>query len=204
MGGIMRNRFSVLLWSAAFLLPGVSSAQQAMLTQVGGDVQIAGKEGNRAAVPFLKVSTGDKLTLPTGGRLQVVYFGNGRQETWAGPGEVEIAGLEGRSALKPDVKQLPPLVVNQLAKTPAAGQQGKAGMILVRALEDPDALDHLDKQYAELKGVSSADDTTPEVFLLSGLIELKEVKRAKELLQQLSDKPGYKPVVDHFSPMVNR
>ena len=180
-------------------------ADQAMLTQVGGQVSVAGKDGSRPAIAFLKVATGDKLTLPADGRVQIVYFGNGRQEIWAGAGQVEIGGLEGRSpGLKAEVKQLPPLVVNQLAKTPAAGQQGKAGMILVRSLENPDAVDHLDKQYAELRGGSAPDDTTPEVFLLSGLIELKEVARAKELLAKLKDKPAYRQIVEHFSPMVNR
>ena len=184
---------------------GAAWADQAMLTQVSGQVSVAGKEGSRAAVAFLKVTTGDKLSLAGDGRVQIVYFGNGRQEIWAGAGQIEVAGLEGRSgALKPEVKQLPPLVVNQLAKTPAAGQQGKAGMILVRSLENPDAVDHLDKQYEELKRASPADDTTPVVFLLSGLIELKEVARAKELLGTLRDKPAYKQVVEHFSPMVNR
>jgi hypothetical protein len=196
---------NLLLSAVGLFLANAALAQQAMLTQVGGQVSVAGKDGTRPAVAFLKVETGEKLTLPADGRVQIVYFGNGRQEIWAGAGQIEIAGLEGRSpGLKPEIKQLPPLVVNQLAKTPAAGQQGKAGMILVRSLENPDAVDHLDKQYEELKSASPADDTTPEVFLLSGLIELKEVARAKELLQKLADKPAYKPVVDHFSPMVNR
>jgi hypothetical protein len=195
----------LLLSAVGLFLANAALAQQAMLTQVGGQVSVAGKDGTRPAVAFLKLETGEKLTLPADGRVQVVYFGNGRQEIWAGAGQIEIAGLEGRSpALKPEVKQLPPLVVNQLAKTPAAGQQGKAGMILVRSLENPDAVDHLDKQYEDLKRASSAEDTTPEVFLLSGLIELKEVARAKELLQKLSDKPAYRQVVEHFTPMVNR
>jgi hypothetical protein len=195
----------LLLSAVGLFLANAALAQQAMLTQVSGQVSVAGKDGTRPAVAFLKLETGEKLTLPADGRVQVVYFGNGRQEIWAGAGQIEIAGLEGRSpALKPEIKQLPPLVVNQLAKTPAAGQQGKAGMILVRSLENPDAVDHLDKQYEDLKRASSAEDTTPEVFLLSGLIELKEVARAKELLQKLSDKPAYKQVVEHFTPMVNR
>jgi hypothetical protein len=188
-----------LLWS------GAAWADVAMLTQVSGQVSVAGKDSSRAAVPFLKVASGDKLTLAADARVQMVYFGNGRQEVWTGAGQVEIGSLEGRStALKPATSQLPPLVVNQLAKTPAAGQQGRAGMILVRSLGNPDAVDHLDKQYEELKRASLAGDTTPEVFLLSGLIELKEVARAKELLAKLGSTPGYQAVVEHFTPMVNR
>lgn len=193
------------IWMIGLLWAATGWADQAMLTQVSGQVSVEGKDGKRAGVAFLKVATGEKLSLGADARVQIVYFGNGRQEVWSGAGQVEVAGLEGKStALKAEVKQLPPLVVNQLAKTPAAGQQGKAGMILVRSLENPDAVDHLDKQYEELKRATAAGDTTAEVFLLSGLIELKEFARAKDLLAKLKDQPGYQPLVDHFSPLVTR
>jgi hypothetical protein len=188
---------------------GPAWAQVGMLTQVSGDVVLSGKDGSRAAVSFLKVNTGDKLKLAKNARVQMVYFGNGRQEVWKGEGQVEVGGLDGRSpSLQPETAQLPPLVVNQLAKTPAAGQQGKTGMIMVRSLENPDALDHLDKQYADLRRTAPAGDTTPEVFLLSGLLELKEFTRAKATLGELRSKqqsePAYKAVVDHFAPLVER
>jgi hypothetical protein len=190
---------------AAMMLLGSSSvwADAGMITQLSGQVSIASGNSMQAAVPFIKVATGDKLTLGNGARVQVVYFGNGRQEVWSGGGQVEVGSLDSKSTLQPVVSQLPPLVVNQLAKTPAAGQQGKTGMVRVRSLANPDAAAHLDKQYADLKKSSEADDTTPEVFLLSGLVEIKEFTRAKSILTDLGGKPAYKPVVDHFTPIVN-
>ncbi len=176
-------------------------ADVGMITQISGDVSITTGGRAQAAVPFYKVSAGDRLALGDSARVQVVYFGNGRQEVWTGAGQVEVGRLESKSAIKPQVSQLPPLVVNQLAKTPAAGQHGKTGMIRVRSLAKPDAA-HLDKQYKELKSAASAEDTTPEVFLLSGLIEMKEFTRAKEVLTELGNKSGYKSVIDHFSPIV--
>ena len=197
---------TIQLMTAIVLLGSIGSgtawADAGMITQISGEVSIAAEGGKRAAVPFLKIATGDKLTLGNGSRVQMVYFGNGRQEVWSGAGQVEVGSLDSKSTLKPEVKQLPPLVVNQLAKTPAAGQQGKTGMVRVRSLANPDASAHLDKQYNELKAGAAADDTTPEVFLLSGLIEIKEFTRAKELLTGLSGKPAYQPVVDHFTPLV--
>lgn len=192
-----------LLAAALLFTSSLAWADVAMLTQVSGDVSIASAGSKRTAVPFLKVATGDKLTLGIGARVQMVYFGNGRQEVWKGGAQIEVGGLESRSSGKPEVTQLPPLVVNQLAKTPAAGQQGKTGMIRVRSLSNPDAASHLDKQYKELRASSAADDTTPEIFLLSGLIEIKEITRAKEVLASLGGKPGYKSVVDHFAPIVS-
>lgn len=203
------------MWNKTALIAGLlfavatAWADDAMLTQVSGDVSVAGKSGSRAAVPFLKVANGDKLKLGKNARVQMVYFGNGRQEVWKGEGQIDVGSLEGRSAsMKADVAQLPPLVINQLAKTPAPGQQGRTGMVMVRSLGDPDALEHLDKEYAELRARSAADDTTPEVFLLSGLLDLKEYDRAKKVLADLKTKqltvPAFEAVVDHFTPAVER
>lgn len=189
---------ATMLWTSAN-----AWADAGMITQLSGGVSITTGGTTQAAVPFSKITTGDKITLANGARLQMVYFGNGRQEVWTGNGQVEVGSLESKSAAKPVVTQLPPLVVNQLAKTPAAGQQGKTGMVRVRSLANPDAAAHLDKQYADLKKNAASDDTTPEVFLLSGLVEIKEFTRAKSVLADLGGKPAYKPVVEHFTPIVN-
>ena len=178
-------------------------ADVGMITQLSGEVSITSGSGTQAAAPFIKVNTGDKLTLANGARVQMVYFGNGRQEVWKGGGNIEVGSLESKSAIKPDVSQLPPLVALQLAKMPVAGQQSKTGMIRMRSIPGPDPTAKLDKQYGDLKRNADADDTTPEVYLLSGLIELKDFKRAKSVLAELDGKAGYKPVMDYFSPMVN-
>lgn len=194
-----------LIVTAALWFAAASHAQTdvGMITQLGGEATITGGSGSQAVVPFLKIATGDKISLSNGAQLKIVYFGNGRQEVWKGGGQIEIGGLESKSSLKPEVSQLPPLVVNQLSKTPPAGQQGKAGMVRMRSMGNPDAAKHLDKQYADLKKDAAAGDTTPEVYLLSGLVELKEFARAKTVLGDLSGKAEYKPVVDHFTPVVN-
>ena len=197
-----------LIVTAAVWFAAASHAQTdvGMITQLGGEATITGGSagsGSQAAVPFLKIASGDKISLSNGAQLKIVYFGNGRQETWKGGGQIEVGGLESKSNLKPEFSQLPALVVNQLAKTPAAGQQGKAGMVRMRSIGNPDAAKHLDKQYADLKRDAAAGDTTPEVYLLSGLVELKDFARARTVLGDLSGKAEYKPVVDHFTPVVN-
>lgn len=188
---------AVLLWSSAG-----AWADVGMITQISGQVSIATGGGMQAAVPFFKVTTGDKLTLANGSRVQIVYFGNGRQEVWKDSGQVEVGSVESKSTAKPELSQLPPLIVSQLAKTPAAGQQGRVGMMRVRSGGNAETAQHLNNQYADLKKSVPADDTTPEVFLLSGLIEIKEFARAREVLASLGGKPMYKAVVDHFSLVI--
>jgi hypothetical protein len=191
----------------AWLLSGVASAQVAMLTQVAGEVGVSGKEGARAAVPFLKVNEGDTLTLAGNARVQMVYLTNGRQEVWKGSGPVQIGGQEGSSrSLEPEVSQLPPLILKQLAKTPAVGQHGTTGMVMLRSLDNLDAQDRLVEDYATFRASAPPDDTTPEVFLLSGLLDAGDYDRAREVLEDLKAKQGvqspYAAVVEHFSRLV--
>lgn len=178
-------------------------ADVGMITQLSGDVSLTAEAGGKqTAVSFLKVNTGDKVMMGNGARVQLVYFGNGRQEVWSGSGTVEVGSLESKSSLKPEVTQLPTLVINRLAKTPAAGQQGRTGAVRTRSLLNPYEVADLDKQYQEMKSNTAANDTTPEVFLLSGLIEIKEVARAREVLAKLDGQPQYQTVVAHFKPLL--
>jgi hypothetical protein len=203
---MLRNIGIVLL--AASSVTGAAWAQDVMLTQVAGDVRVLGKTGGRAAVPFLKINDGDKLTLASGARVQMVYLASGRQEIWKGTGEIVIGKQDGRSpSLKAEASQLPPLILKQLAKTPAVGRQGKTGMVMVRGLEALEALDRLEKDYAEFRARAAADDVTPEVFLLSGLVEFEDYERARKVLADLKEKqatqPAYKAVVEHFGKLVD-
>ena len=195
--------FVLIAWS----LTRGASAQVAMLTQVTGDVKVSGKQGARPAVPFLKVDDGDTLTLAGNARVQMVYVATGRQEIWKGAGPIEIGAQEGRSrSLKAETSQVPQLILKQLAKTPAVGQHGKTGMVMLRSLDDLSEGDHLDEDYAKFRASAAPDDTTPEVFLLSSLLDLGEYDRARKVLDDLRTKqaaqPAYVPVIKHFSRLV--
>jgi hypothetical protein len=204
----MLRKIGILLLIAS-LPAGAARAQEVMLTQVAGEVKVAGTGGARAAVPFLKVNEGDTLTLAgASARVQMVYLESGRQEIWKGSGEVSVGSQEGRSAsLKAETSQVPPLILKQLAKTPAVGQQGKTGMVMLRSLEDLEAQDRLDEDYAEFRARAPAHDVTPEVFLLSSLLEFQEYERARKVLAELKEKqqtqPAYQAVIEHFERLVD-
>jgi hypothetical protein len=200
-------------WMIGLLLLGWAQAGLAltvdvgMLTQIDGKVAlITVKEAKRPATAFLKVALGDKLVLGKDARVQIVYFETSRQEVWKGAGEVEIGNGEGRSSsLQAEARKLPPLVARQLVKTPVSGQHGKTGMVTVRSLSS-DTIESLEKQYAEFRGTAAEGDTTPEVFLLTGLLEMKEFERAQTVLEgfrvKLPTTPALAAVVSHFEPLV--
>lgn len=189
---------ALAMFSGAF-----AHADVGMITQLSGDVSVTIGSNTQPAKPFFKLNTGDKLAVSNGGRVQIVYFGNGRQEVWKDGVQLEVGSVNSTSAGKPDVTQLPPLVALQLAKMPTTGQQSKAGMIRMRSMTTPETYAQLDKQYGDLKRRADADDTTPEVYLLSGLVELKDFKRAKSVLAELEGKASYRSVVEYFSVLVN-
>jgi len=203
------------LWMMGLLMLGwcqfafALTLEVGMLTQVAGDVSIATSSGGKhPGIAFLKVAVGDKLTLGKDTRVQIVYFDTSHQELWKGPGQVEINAGEGHSqTLKAEVKKLPPLVARQLIKTPASGQHGATGMVTVRSLSS-DTIESLEKQYQEFKTTAAADDTTPEVFLMTGLLEMKEYEQATSVLNgfraKLSANPALAAVVDHFDPLVKQ
>lgn len=141
---------------------------------------------------FIKLGEGDRLSLERGAQLRVAYFENGRHETWAGPGGLELAAHGGQSlgSAAPDVKSLPLPVARQLARTPATDREGRKAPARTRAVQAPDAMARLEATYQELRARAGADDLEPETYLLSGLFELRELDRVEKLLGDLKqDRP---------------
>lgn len=178
-----------------------------MLTQLQGNVTLSGGSG-KAVPAFTKVRAGDKLTLSQGARLQVVYFDGGRQETWQGDGQLEVGATESKSAtLKPEVKQLPAILVKQLVRTPSPDVKNRTGMILLRSIAAPEKIKALEDNYAAMRKEITATDFSPELYLLSGLFEFKEYQKIREALADLSARqpgnPDAKAIVEHYGRMTD-
>ncbi len=200
----MSGRSSILC-ALAFLIPGPAWADPAVLTHASGRVFVEGRQGIYPAPVFARLSEGDIVSLAGDARVRIVYPASGRQETWAGACEVEIRAGQGKSAGPgPSVKELPAPVAQQLARTPASGERARSGLMKVRSAQTADALEQLEAHYEALKRGASDDDTTPESFLLSGLIELRQYSRARALLAKLRADPHYKRIVEHFTPLARR
>ncbi len=171
----------------------VWAAEVALVMSVQGKVL---KQEGVAAIPleaYAKLNAGDRLTLEKSAQLRVAYFENGRHETWAGPGELEMTARGGEPAglTTPAVKSLPLAVARQLARTPVADGAGLKVAARTRSVAAPDALARLEATYLELRGKAGADDLEPEAYLLSALFELRELDRVEKLLVELKhDRPG--------------
>lgn len=165
----------------------VWAAEAALVMAVQGRVLRQASPAPQAVETFVKLNEGDRLSLAQGSKLQLVYFESGRQETWSGPGSLELALREGKASGMADaqVKQLPQVMARQLARTPALDSQGRGGVTRLRAIQNPDALAKLEKTYRELKSQAGRDELGPEVYLLSALYEIRELERVEKVLGDL-------------------
>lgn len=165
----------------------VWAAEVALVMSVQGRVQRLGDVAPMPVEAFVKLKEGDRISLEKDSRLQLVYFDNGRQETWAGPGRLELSVQEGKASGLPaaQVKLLPLVMARQLARTPALDSQGRGGVTRLRAMRKPDAVARLEESYRELRTRAGRDELGPEAYLLSGLYEMRELDRVEKALADL-------------------
>lgn len=169
------------------------ACSQAWATEVALVTSVQGKVTRLVEVTpvpveaFVKLKAGDRLKLEANSRLQVVYFESGRQETWSGPGSLETSLREGKPSGLPaaEVKSLPLVMAKQLARTPALDSQGRGGVTRLRSVPSPDALAKLEDTYYQLRSRTGRDDLGPEMYLLSGLYEMRELDRVERVLGDL-------------------
>jgi hypothetical protein len=184
--------FALALLEAPAIAQANGSGDIAMITSVQGGVTRVAAPAPVPAVAFVKLKRGDRLTL-SGARLQIVYFDNGRQELWQGNGKLEIGDAASRAAGLPEpaVKTLPEIMVKQIARTPALDSQGRAGVVRLRSITTSAAVDKLDANYRRLREDAAPEDLNPDLYLLSGLFELREFERIERVLADLRQKrPG--------------
>lgn len=197
----------------AFPMSGTAADKEAgMITQAQGSATYTtGQDKDKPVVAFMKLRVGDKLTLSKDAKLQLVYFENGRQETWTGAAKVVIGTSESQAsdaANPPQLKKLPAIVLQQLSRAPGvvSDLKSRSGMILVRSLPMVE-LRKLDENYTALRKEAAEDDVTPELYMLAGLHELKLYRDMKPVLEEMRRRQPNNPEVlavhKHYSELMN-
>lgn len=178
-----------------FLTAAAWGADAGLVTSLSGRVLL---QEERAATtelkPFARLHAGDRLTLEGASHLHLVYFDSGREEVWQGAGQLEIgsgASKVVKGGLQPAARNLPPIVVRQIARTPPADGGASPDKGRMRSMPAAGTLESLEKHYAELRRQAEAEDRNPELYLLAGYFELREFERVEALLKRMSEKaPG--------------
>jgi hypothetical protein len=154
----------------------------------GAENEAAGM-GKTPPEPFVRLREGDRLSLPAGAQVKLIYVGKARLETWQGAGNIVIGDIESKaSSGRPQiqVRDIPPEAARQMNRTPATGPDGRVGMMRMRGVPPHDAIARLDNDYTQMRGQTGSDDILPEVFLLAGLYDLRQHMRLEEELKRIA------------------
>lgn len=191
-----------------------------LITQVTGEASYWNESEESKAKSkvqaLMKIRRGDRLELPTGTAVKLVFSAQGRQESWQGPvllkiGDTESQGEDARGApVQPQVKALPTKVTERLASSqlplPRSAIRWPGFLVLREAspeksppkpapktLSDQDRaeLEEAKAVYADLKKQSEQNDLTADLYLLSILADFQQYremeKRIGELLKKQPD-----------------
>jgi len=176
-----------LLFSVAMTAGAAETHVSVLVTAVKGQVFRLVPNAKEPVSAFSKLKTGDLLELIGDAQVQLVFFGSQRQELWSGNGKLEIESQQGKGTglPQPQVKTLPEMLVRQIAKTPSIDSQGRAGVVRLRSIPTPEALTKLEEDYRRLRMEAARDDLNPELFLLAGLLEMRELNRVEQTLKDM-------------------
>lgn len=179
-----------------------------LVSQVSGAVTYSGGgTGSQAVRPFMRVRQGDRLTLPAGASLRLIYTSSGRQETWQGPASLRAGPIssENLGGNAPVVQALPASVPQKMARVPDLVTGARLGGIVVRgsgagrpARPSPE-VEKARTVYKAMRAEASADDVTPELFLLSVLQENGMVDELQSVTQEMLKRQPDTPEVKELA-----
>ncbi len=172
-----------------------ASGEMGLVTKLHGNVSYK-KQGNEKwnkAMLFMKVRLGDGFYLFEKGSLRIVYFDNGRIETWLGPSEFRVGPEGGKSkgesspkVEKVDVSASRETVVaaNVLQKFGAwVSRRGPKGESSYASISEEEK-EQIIARYEELKKSAEQDDPLPEIYLFSALIKRGDYDTAEKYIKE--------------------
>jgi hypothetical protein len=158
---------------------------------------------------FMKILQGDYFQLDRKAMVQLVYFQNGRKETWKGPvaftvdlRESQLKSEKGIQ-VQPEVKILPLGVLEGIRHVPVLLRRAglsRSGTLQVRGLGEsirkskiPSEVERAEiamakENYRNLREETKEDDLTPELYLLGLLTYYDQFEEIEKIIQVLLKK----------------
>jgi hypothetical protein len=191
------------------VLPLAATAQESdagLVNQVAGAVSYTGAEGAaRPVQAFMKVREGDRISLPAGASVRVLFFRGSRQEAWKGPASFRVGRVQGEAGTgTAEVSVLPSAVPMKMARLPELIQSARLGGVTVRGrpprpsltAEEQAELVQARGNYGVLRAQAGSDDNTPELYMISTLQELGLFEEMSPMLDELSRHQPLSPELD--------
>ncbi|MBL6993940.1 hypothetical protein [Desulfobacula sp.] len=196
-----------------------------MITQVSGRVSYIHKDKKQNEPPesFMNFYKGDKIILEPDSLLQLIFFENGRKETWEGPASFYLDHLKGvaidHKGAAPKITSLPAIVTNEVRRTSKIVNISRlqtSGAVIVRGQENkndpaqsipPVQLDVSEEReidlakntYKMLLKNSSKTDITPELYLFSVLADYDQFREMSGLIETMNQKQPDNSTIQELS-----
>ncbi len=185
------KRFLLLACTAVLAWSAVARAQPVLVTGISGDVVRV--PAGSVPSPFSRVGIGAVLRLGEGARLRLLFLDTGREELWQGPGKLAITEssvvAEGLAAVR--VRSLPVDVVRRLAMTPRPDTDVADRPPRLRSIPARETIEQIEASYRRMRAESTPDDLGPELFLLAGMMENRQLERVESIIADIiRDRPG--------------
>jgi hypothetical protein len=155
---------------------------------------------------FMKIRLGDYFKIAAGGMIQLVYFQNGRQETWKGPaslmvGEVQSRGERGRELPgQPEVVILSTEASQGMRRIPVLLRRARlsrsGGGVMLRGIpedsqkpvvptkEERAEIAMVKENYQKLRKQAKPNDITPELTLLGVLADYEQYEEMGKVIKE--------------------
>ncbi len=215
-GSVWLAVFSLLLLTVP--AQAQNSPDAGLVTKLSGEVYYrdAAEQKEPARVQaFMKVRRGDIFKLPGESLLQILYFANGRQETWKGPvsiraGEAESLPEGGaKSPSQPEVNILPPKATKRMtgASLPLPRSSVRYSGVIQTMGPSEDTppvarpkpgseevqreIQEAEKVYQGWRQQAPADDVTPDFYFLGVLADYQQYPEMERIIDaMLLKRPG--------------
>jgi len=178
-----------------------------IITQLSGEVTYRNEDYQKTpekAQAFMKIFQGDYFQVEAKAMIQLVYFLNGRKETWKGPAAFIVGEAQSRAKsekgmqAQPEVKMLPSGVLDGVRRVPVLLRRAglsRSGIMQVRgpgetspkskvSSEEERAEIALAKEnYRTLRNQSKEEDITPELYLLGILANYDQFEEMEKVIK---------------------
>lgn len=196
---------SLLLLLVAPLAP-AQRADVGLVNLVAGEVTYTPAAGAPArAQTFMKLREGDRIEVPAGGQVRVVFFEGARQERWTGPASFRAGKSAGEplSGSAAEVVALPAGAAQRIGQVPQLVQIAKLGGIQLRGMNPPPKagadqhpqVSAARAAYEKMRADLPADDLAPELYLYAVLNDYQLYADMKVVVEEMLRKqPGNEDV----------
>jgi hypothetical protein len=202
----------ICLGAIALLITEISTESKTLPPDVGLVTQLSGdatywneayQKTPEKAQAFMRVRRGDHFKVMAGAVVQLVYFQNGRQETWKGPVAMIVGDTQSRPEgeklqAQPEVIILPAGTSQGIRRIPALLRRaglGRSGGIQVRGTgegsqkaivptkEENAEIAMAKENYQRLRKQARPDDITPELSLLGILADYEQFEEMEKVVK---------------------